>query len=150
MYFKVIINYSANRNISRLGLTLGKDDDLIIDLLSIPELHLHLGIVNRLLQHLNSKYPHVYEWCERNNIYVQTFRGISLNGNSCKFALNFLDDLEKEVPLEYKNIVTALKAFDVVRLWFAHTFSPKSIWFLPLLLKKFNLFNFWLISWHLL
>ena len=55
------------------------------------------------------------EWCPRNNIYVQDFRGKSLNGNSCKFALKFLDDLEDEVPLAYRNIVTALRAFDAIR-----------------------------------
>ena len=30
----------------------------------MPDLYLHLGIVNKLLNHLNSEWPHVFEWCE--------------------------------------------------------------------------------------
>ena len=96
-------------------MTLGEDDELILNLLVIPELHLHTGIVNKLLSHLNTKWPYVYEWCHRYNIYVQEFRGKTLNGNSCKFALKFLDELEEEVPSEFSNIVTALRAFDAIR-----------------------------------
>ena len=70
------------------------DSTNILDLIPIPELHLFIGIVNRILSLLNDKWSKIsgikdraYQWCDKNNIHRLDYRGKSLNGPSCKLLL---------------------------------------------------------------
>ena len=71
----------------------GKDEEKIIDLIYIPELHIHIGITNRLIRELNDRWEErdrslgaknpFYKWCHRMNIQVENYRSIQV----LKYAL---------------------------------------------------------------
>ena len=49
----------------------GDDDIEILDLLMIPELHIHIGLVNRIVRIINDKWGdnEFYKWCDLKNIH---------------------------------------------------------------------------------
>ena len=59
----------------------GADHELIIDLIHIPELHIHLGITNRLVRELNAKWELIdgagknpfYDWAFKMNIQCKDY-----------------------------------------------------------------------------
>ena len=64
----------------------GKDHELILHLIHIPELHIHLGITNRLVKELNTgwskisgagKYP-FYKWANQMNIQSQAYWSVQV------------------------------------------------------------------------
>ena len=100
----------------------GDDDEEVLDRVPPPELHLHEGIVNKLVSVLNEKWVdekpgenNFWKWCGRKNIIVQYFRGKSLNGNECRDVLELLDDLAACIPAHLMNFIDALRAFNLVR-----------------------------------
>ena len=63
----------------------GKGYEYIIDIIYIPELHIHLGIVNRLVQELNTRWAKIngeknpfYKWCEKMNIQSEDYWSIQI------------------------------------------------------------------------
>ena len=58
----------------------GDEDIEILDLIMIPELHLHLGMVNRIAHALNDKWGSdlFYRWCAEKNIFVKDYRSIQI------------------------------------------------------------------------
>ena len=79
----------------------GDDALLILDLLPIPELHIMLGIVNRIFDDLNKKWgdDQGYDWASKNNIPRVSQQGGSMNGPAVKRLLEEkLDKLFFDVP----------------------------------------------------
>ena len=108
----------------------GDDDDPISKLIAPPELHLHLGAVNKAARVLNGKWggDRFYKWCVKNNIELQKYHSKELNGNACRDVLEALDSLELAIiesslelalieseKIELLEYVELLKAFDKVR-----------------------------------
>ena len=58
----------------------GDEDMEILDLIMIPELHLHLGMVNRIAHVLNERWGEnlFYRWCAEKNIFVKDYRSIQV------------------------------------------------------------------------
>ena len=66
----------------------GAGHEKIIDLIYIPELHIHIGITNRLVRELNSRWEErdrslgaknpFYKWCHRMNIQIEDYRSIQI------------------------------------------------------------------------
>ena len=82
---------------------LNADDDIdILDLIMIPELHLHIGIVNKLLQVLNEKWgsDEVYIWLALKHIKSEKF----YNRVSSKVELISEPILTNIVKLFHSNI----------------------------------------------
>ena len=59
----------------------GEDHEFIIDIIYIPELHIHLGITNRLVRELNNRWESLegglypfYKWCRKMNIPYENHR----------------------------------------------------------------------------
>ena len=95
----------------------GPDTTLVLDLIPPPELHLMLGVVNRIFDKLNDSWgeDRAYKWGIENYIVRAAYRGGSMEGNQCRQLLMKTDLLEKKVPSRLLPFVKALKDFDQVR-----------------------------------
>ena len=110
-------------NCVNLPLFDGPDDTYILDLIPIPELHLLLGITNKILALLNDKWSKIsgvenraYKWCDENNIHRLEYRGKDLNGPACKLLLDKkLQRLRLDLPRCLRHFVLVFRAFDQVR-----------------------------------
>ena len=97
-----------------------KSDDesksFIIDFIVPPELHLMLGVVNHIFNHMLKDFGTVASmWAEKCHVQKQIFRGCSgFDGNSCKKLLNNIDTLRAICPLECLKFVKALNDFHLV------------------------------------
>lgn len=103
------------------------DEALILDLIPPPELHIMLGISNKLLNKMNEKWgsSNVSAFLARFHIQKDSHQGKQLNGNNCVRLLQHLDDLEKLIPRNLKPYVSALRDFDNVRkACFGMTLDP--------------------------
>lgn len=71
------------------------EEELIINLIPPPELHLLLGVVNTLYSYLLKKFAEIaLEWARRCNISREIVYGVpSFVGNSCKILLDKTDIL---------------------------------------------------------
>ena len=102
-----------------------KDSAVIIDVLPPMELHLLLGIVNRLFNHLNDILIQIpgntmtaEDWSTECALVRPKLHGGEFNGNSCKILLNSVDKLEKIVPKEnneVQQVVKVLKDFKTIK-----------------------------------
>ena len=95
----------------------GPDTTLVLDLIPPQELHLMLGVVNRIFDKLNDSWgeDRAYKWGIENYIVRAAYRGGSMEGNQCRQLLMKTDLLEKKVPSRLLPFVKALKDFDQVR-----------------------------------
>ena len=86
-----------------------------------PELHLHLGQVNKAVRELNKKWgdDRVYKWCVKKNIELRKYHSRELNGNACRDVLEALDSLEMELiesgRTDLLDFIELLRAYDKVR-----------------------------------
>jgi hypothetical protein len=92
-------------------------DTLMIELMPPPELHLMLGIVNRIYDALNevAGANQAYEWGEKHNIIRSQHRGGGLEGNQCKLLLEKSEALLIDLPAHLKKYAQALIYFNKVR-----------------------------------
>ena len=95
----------------------GDDDDRIIDILPLAELHLVLGITNTLLFKANALegFDLVIKWANNLNCYQEKFGSKQFNGERCVTLLNNMESLIKVLPRKLKFFGKALKAFNQVR-----------------------------------
>lgn len=106
------------QNCVNMPLIQGSDSTLVLDLIPPPELHLMLGIVNRIFDSLNQQWGEgkAYEWGMNNGIIRVAYRGGNMEGNQCRKLLLKLNLLEKVLPKSLHSYLKALKDFDRVRL----------------------------------
>ena len=95
------------------------DNNFIMDIIPLPELHLMLGCVNNILEELNKRWSEstgiedpVWKFCDEFGIKKITYRGKSLEGPSCEKLLKNLDKLDRRVPRRLRVFVTTLFSFD--------------------------------------
>ena len=97
----------------------GDGDMEVLDLIMIPELHIFIGIVNRIVHALNVRWGDngFYKWCDKNNILYKNYNDNEMNGNSCRDVMKKLDSLETDLEGEFSHLqvyVHALAAFEKV------------------------------------
>lgn len=88
--------------------------ETILYFLPPPELHLLLGCVNYLYEHMTSKFDDIaLKWAEECNVArVDVYRGkLGFEGNSCKILLNNVDKLRR---LSNKYNITCLQYVDTL------------------------------------
>ena len=104
-------------NCVQMPLLEGPDSALVLDLIPPPELHLMLGVVNKIFDSLNEEWgeDRAYEWGAKNYIIRTSYRGGSMEGNQCRQLLMKLGLLEKALPSHLQTYTKALKDFDQVR-----------------------------------
>ena len=95
----------------------GDDEDRIIDILPLPELHLLLGVTNTLLFKVNELAGDdlVIKWANGLSCYQEKQGSKQFNGERCVILLNNMESLIKKLPRKLKFFGYALKAFNQVR-----------------------------------
>ena len=95
----------------------GDDEDRIIDILPLPELHLLLGVTNTLVFKANELAGDdlVIKWANSLSCYQEKQGSKQFNGERCVTLLNNMDSLIKKLPRKLKFFGQALKAFNQVR-----------------------------------
>ena len=99
------------------------DSAIILHFLPIPELHLFIGIMNKIISLLNDKWSKIsgipdrfYKWAEKNHIQSLNYRDKSFNGPACKLLLDKkLQKLRYALPFYLRDFVLVFNAFDRVR-----------------------------------
>lgn len=107
---------------------LGTDlEKRIIDIVTPPELHLMLGVVNTLYDHMLAEFEDVVlEWTKRCNVTRDITRsGSGFNGNACKTLLKKVDLLRSICPIGCLKYVKTLDNFQsVVKSCFGGSLNP--------------------------
>ena len=82
-----------------------------------------LGSVNTILKELNKRWSErlnvenpVWKFCDEHNSKKITYWGKSLKGPSCEKLLKNLDKLDRRVPRRLRAFVSALFAFDALKI----------------------------------
>lgn len=94
----------------------GDDDKLILDIIPPPELHLMIGVVNSIYNHmLKESNESALLWAKSCHVERDvTNGGTSFNGNSCKKLLNNVDLLRSICPISCLKFVRTFDDFQIV------------------------------------
>lgn len=94
----------------------GDSDQLILDIIPPPELHLMLGVVNTVFEHMMVEFDEeTSAWTKSCNVEREVTNGGSgFNGNSCKKLLERLDYLRATCPIGCLKFVKVLDDFHLV------------------------------------
>ena len=104
----------------------GPDDMMILKMINIPELHLYLGLGNKIFDECHTKTIELkaaglmrqtlYQWANAPpcNIVRVNYHGGQLEGPTLKKLLTYTEPLTNFLPLQLKKYGIALKALDTV------------------------------------
>lgn len=94
----------------------GDSDQLILDIITPPELHLMIGVVNTIYDHMIKEFNEdALQWAKACNVDRDvTYSGSSFNGNSCKRLLNKIDVLRANCSIGCVKFVKCLDDFGSV------------------------------------
>lgn len=105
-YFKNCVN---NPIISEL------DETLVLDKFPPPELHLLLGVVNKVFECLERMFPEIsLEWAKFCNVQKELMHGGTFNGNSSRKLLKNVSFLEENLPLTFLLFAEVFNSFNIV------------------------------------
>ncbi|PAA90668.1 hypothetical protein BOX15_Mlig012066g1 [Macrostomum lignano] len=102
------------KNCVNMPLLPGDDDKEVLMLLPPPELHLLLGVSNRLLDKLNEAWGanRAFEWAHQHGIIRADYRGGMMEGNACRQLLRKSPQLHADLPPPLQPYGACLMAFD--------------------------------------
>ena len=86
----------------------------IIDILVPPELHLLIGVVNTLCNHLIKVGPQAIIWPRKCYVEKEAMHGGAFNGNSCMTLMNKIDLLRSLCPLRWLRFVELFSLFKLI------------------------------------
>lgn len=91
-------------------------DQSILEIIPPPELHLMIGIVNTLYNHMQREFENVaLEWAKACHVQRQiTYGSSGFNGNSCKILLEKVDVLRQKCSLSWLKFVKVFEDFKSV------------------------------------
>jgi hypothetical protein len=105
----------ANKHANVIHPCLIKEDPskLILDQLPPPELHLLIGVVNKLMDLLIAQVGLEWteHWTKSHHIIRHGYSGGGYDGKNSKKILECLDDLSNQVPLICLPIIDVLRSF---------------------------------------
>ena len=102
-------------NVVHIPLLQGDLDDLIINLLPPPELHLLIGPFNTIFKSMESNFPEIAAaWTKHCCVEKEAFHGGHFNGNSSKRLLNKLDFLRSISPIGCLKYIQCFDSFKTV------------------------------------
>lgn len=109
-------NYMNCINIPVFKTSKEESESFIIDFIVPPELHLMLGVVNTIFNHMLKKFEKMsLKWADLCHVQRTIFRGTSgFDGNACKKLLANTALLRKICPLECLKFVQAFVDFELV------------------------------------
>jgi hypothetical protein len=114
-------------NCVRSPLLPGADSDPLLKVVPPPELHIMLGVVNRIFDELNAAWgeDNAYKWGHSVHVCRKLYHGGCLEGPACRRLLQKAHELRRDVPPRLRIYADALKDFDAVRLaCFGQDLSP--------------------------
>ena len=93
-------------NVVNMPLLQRDDDEFVLDIIFIPELHLNLGIVNKAIAELNVLWDKLLtEWLKSNGI-IQGYQKIGdLNGPGIQKFLDRLPRLKAALPVNLHHFI---------------------------------------------
>ena len=88
----------------KFPLVTGGEDELLLERIAIPELHLLLGIVNKITEELNTKLGGntLYEWLYQKSVVRSNYHGNCMEGPQCNKLLKLVNDLRDFLPPDLK------------------------------------------------
>ncbi|KAJ6639768.1 hypothetical protein Bhyg_12515, partial [Pseudolycoriella hygida] len=93
----------------------GESEKLILDIIPPPELHLMLGVVNTIFDHMLGNFAdEAMAWAKSCNVERDVTHGSGFNGNSCKKLLDKLDILRSKCSIGCVKYVQVLDDFRLV------------------------------------
>ena len=107
---KIMQNY---KNVIRECLVKADPEQLVGDLLRLPELHLLIGTVNHLYKLLERVWPHISIWGQ-GKWTVHGQQGSGLNGANSNRFLQKIADLRKAAPPITYPILNTLQKFQYI------------------------------------
>lgn len=100
----------------------GDHDEQIIEFIPPPELHLMLGVVNKLYDHMLLEFEEdSIKWAKLCNVERKTTHGVAFAGNACKTLLNKVDVLRSFCNIGCLKYVRCFQDFQVVDTCFSIT-----------------------------
>lgn len=91
------------------------NNDQILHLIPPPELHLMLGVVNKIYSEMMLKHPDIaLKWAKNCNLERHAYHGGCFNGNACRKLLKQVDILASMCPLDCLKYVHVLRNFNNV------------------------------------
>lgn len=108
----------ANQYMNCINPPIFKKDEntIILDIIPPPELHLMLGVVNTLFNHMLEEFKdEALLWAKSCFVVREVYRGCSgYNGNSCKILLEKLDILRSQCSLGCLKFVDVFNDFRLI------------------------------------
>ena len=109
-------------NVVNTPLIIGEDDDLVIDLIPPPELHLLLRPFNYIWNNLSDKWKELVEvgsdpamdFAKKMNLVRSAYHGGDFEGNQCKGFLKCLDKLKVILPPALSPFLYCLEKFSLL------------------------------------
>ncbi len=94
-----------------------EDEEKILSLIPPPELHLMLGVMNKIFEAVNKAWGNnkAHQWAQRNGIAKAEYYGGCLEGSQCRQVLFKAPLLCKELPWHLKQFALMLNSFNDVR-----------------------------------
>lgn len=90
-------------------------NQLVLDIIPPLELHLMLGVVNTVFDHMIEEFKdETMAWAKFCNVERDVTHGSGLNGNSCKKLLDKLDILRSTWPIGCMKYVQVIEDFRLV------------------------------------
>ncbi len=116
LVLRLSIKAQKFKNCISFPLLCGDDDAKVLDVVPPPELHLLLGITNKIFDELNSAWgkDKAYKWAYNQCIVRVEYRGGSMEGNQCQMVLKKAATLCQELPEHLKKFGLALDQFSQV------------------------------------
>lgn len=92
------------------------DDTLVLDITPPPELHLMIGVVNKLFDEMTKEWPEgANRWVKECYVQKEAYHGATFNGNSARKLIKHTDMLESYNPPEAgKRYIETFKIFNDV------------------------------------
>ena len=106
----------------------GNSDTEIIEIITPPELHLMIGSLNKIYDHMHSEFPEeAEEWAKSSGADKDFYNGTAaFAGNSCKRLLDNIDFLRANCQLGCLKYVQCLEDLsNVVNSCFSYELDPK-------------------------
>jgi len=113
-------------NVIHAPLLKGDADQRVVEVLPPPELHLLLGIVNKIYNEMFKVWDGASLWSKHCFVERSAIHGGSFDGNGCKRLLTRIDSLRAMCPLRCLRYVAVLDNFNlVVNSCFGVTLDPR-------------------------
>ncbi|CAH1113805.1 unnamed protein product [Psylliodes chrysocephalus] len=123
----IMKNSKNYKNCVNLSVFTGDKNTRVLEIIPPPELHLILGAVNKIVNHMQGEFQQeTHEWTKLCNVQREiTHGGAGFKGNSCKILLNKVDSLRAICTVGCLKYVETLKDFHrVVNECFGTQLNP--------------------------